>query len=160
MVGGSRMVLVILVGVALVLGGCASGAPEPSEVGVEIPGPEVIARSLQAYPHRILSNDEQYGVAFRFEPKTIPLNEPFIIEAWVFEGAEWLQPATDVALVGDAAMPQHRHGMLVRPTVAARGVGRFRIEGMLFHMPGAWELYFDMTRGATTERAQCAIELE
>ena len=31
---------------------------------------------------------------------------------------------------------------------------------MLLHMPGRWELYFDVGEGALTERAQIEVELE
>jgi hypothetical protein len=31
---------------------------------------------------------------------------------------------------------------------------------MLFHMPGHWELYFDISRGGTSERAQFDIDLK
>ena len=57
-------------------------------------------------------------------------------------------------------MPQHGHGMNRVPEVRALAGGRFRVEGLFFHMPGRWELYFDVTQGARTERAQVAIDLE
>jgi cytochrome c peroxidase len=42
----------------------------------------------------------------------------------------------------DAHMPAHRHGMNYAPKVTALGPGRWRAEGLLFHMPGKWELIF------------------
>jgi cytochrome c peroxidase len=42
----------------------------------------------------------------------------------------------------DAHMPEHRHGMNYRPTVTAIGPGRWRAEGLMFHMPGKWEFVF------------------
>ena len=42
----------------------------------------------------------------------------------------------------DAQMPAHRHGMNYRPTVKALGPGRWRAEGLLFHMAGQWEFVF------------------
>ena len=47
----------------------------------------------------------------------------------------------------DARMPAHRHGMNYRPTVAAAGDGRFAARGLMFHMPGDWELSFDVNPG-------------
>jgi len=32
--------------------------------------------------------------------------------------------------------------------------------GLRFHMPGRWELYFDVTRDGVLERAQIDLELE
>ena len=44
----------------------------------------------------------------------------------------------------DAHMPAHRHGMNYRPQVKPAGAGRWRAEGLLFHMPGAWEFLFEI----------------
>ena len=44
----------------------------------------------------------------------------------------------------DATMPEHRHGMNYRPSLAALGGGRWRAEGLMFHMPGRWQLRFDV----------------
>ena len=46
------------------------------------------------------------------------------------------------ALKIDAHMPEHRHGMNYKPTVKPAGPGRWHAEGLLFHMPGKWELVF------------------
>ena len=42
----------------------------------------------------------------------------------------------------DAQMPEHRHGMNYRPAVKRTGPGRWRAEGLMFHMPGKWQLVF------------------
>jgi hypothetical protein len=57
-------------------------------------------------------------------------------------------------------MPHHGHGMNVAPTVKRTRPGEFRVDGMLFHMPGYWELYFDLVQGGTLERAQGTVTLE
>jgi hypothetical protein len=57
-------------------------------------------------------------------------------------------------------MPQHGHGMNVAPTVKRTGEGTFRVDGMLFHMPGYWELYFDLGSAGTLERTQGSVTLE
>ena len=44
----------------------------------------------------------------------------------------------------DATMPAHRHGMNYTPKVTALGGGAFRVDDMLFHMPGLWELQVDV----------------
>jgi cytochrome c peroxidase len=61
------------------------------------------------------------------------------------------QPPTE-ALKVDAQMPEHRHGMNYAPTVRALGPGRWRAEGLMFHMPGRWELAFAVTAGGATDR--------
>ena len=42
----------------------------------------------------------------------------------------------------DARMPEHRHGMNYRPSVKRLAPGRWRAEGLLFHMTGKWEFVF------------------
>ncbi len=44
----------------------------------------------------------------------------------------------------DAIMPAHQHGMNYTPKVTALGDGTFRVDDMLFHMPGLWELQVDV----------------
>lgn len=58
-----------------------------------------------------------------------------------------------LALEGfDARMPIHGHGLNYRPRIAATGPGAYRIEGVLFHMPGPWQFVFDVRAGETTRR--------
>jgi hypothetical protein len=47
-----------------------------------------------------------------------------------------------------------------RPTVAARGPGTYRAEGLLFHMPGRWDLLFDVDTGAGAERLAATLRLQ
>ena len=44
----------------------------------------------------------------------------------------------DVAV--DAMMPAHGHGMNNAAAVVRTGPGRFRVDGLMFHMPGLWRL--------------------
>ena len=61
----------------------------------------------------------------------------------------------------DARMPSHGHGMNYRPTVAALGDGRFRAEGLMFHMPGQWELIFVVRdAGGASERITQTLVLQ
>jgi len=109
---------------------------------------------------RGLSNDGAWRVKYLTDPDPIPLNEPFAVEVAVFAAEDTSRPAEGIALALDAAMPQHRHGMLRIPRVEARPDGTYAVSGVLFHMPGYWELYLDVTRGAVTERTQFAIEID
>lgn len=40
----------------------------------------------------------------------------------------------------DAIMPAHQHGMNYQPKVAETGPGQFAAEGLVFHMPGLWQI--------------------
>ena len=107
----------------------------------------------------ILSNDGAWAVRWRSSPEEVPLNEPFVIEAQVIPMRGASLPE-QLPLEVDAAMPQHRHGMNRLPRMIALGGGLFRAEGMLFHMEGSWELYFDITEKELTERGQTEVFLE
>jgi hypothetical protein len=66
----------------------------------------------------------------------------------------------DISVSVDASMPAHRHGMNTMPQVSRDEQGRYHVSGMLFHMPGHWELHFDVTRDGVTERAGFDVELD
>jgi hypothetical protein len=68
-------------------------------------------------------------------------------------------PPDAVLLRVDAVMPEHRHGMNYRPSVKALGPGRWRVEGLLFHMPGRWELRLDVQSAGRTDRLLDTIVL-
>ena len=93
-------------------------------------------------------------VMFRTVPEAIEVGRHFSVEAVVCA-----TPPSQRLRV-DARMPEHRHGMNYRPTIAAMGPGRYVARGMLFHMPGRWELVFDVKRGGRTERLATDILLE
>jgi hypothetical protein len=89
-----------------------------------------------------------YMVAFRPEPMRIEVGEPFSLLFNVCTKTD--KPAELVAI--DAQMPEHKHGMNYRPTIVSLGNGRYRVDGMVFHMPGRWELAIDVRAGEESER--------
>jgi YtkA-like protein len=107
----------------------------------------------------IASNAGTYRVLWRATPEPIPQSQNFALDLWVFPAAASEPPLTDLTVSVDAGMPEHGHGMNQVPVVTPLA-GRFHVEGMRFHMPGRWEMYFDITRGALTERAQVEVMLE
>lgn len=126
---------------ALLLVGCSS----PAEV-------EPVEKTMPT-GLRVDSSEGTYQIIYDF-PDPIPVNEPFTFEGQV------VGPGSPTAVAVDAAMPHHQHGMVRRPEVKLGDDNRFEVEGMLFHMPGRWEVYFDVTEGPATERAQLEIELD
>jgi hypothetical protein len=89
-----------------------------------------------------------YMVAFRPEPMRIEVGEPFSLLFNICTKND--KPAELVAI--DAQMPEHKHGMNYRPTIVSLGNGRYRVDGMVFHMPGRWELAIDVRAGEESER--------
>lgn len=91
-----------------------------------------------------------YTIAYRADPAPIPLARHFALDVVVCPKPGVAAPT---ALDVDATMPAHKHGMNYRPSVAVVGPGRYRVEGLLFHMSGAWELRFDVAGAKGRERA-------
>ncbi|MCG3129202.1 MAG: hypothetical protein CHACPFDD_04120 [Phycisphaerae bacterium] len=108
----------------------------------------------------VLSNGGRYYVAYRTKPDAIPLNESFVIEVCVCDAAKRDTLVPGVQLLAEARMPEHDHGMNVSPSVTLRPDGAYEVSGMLLHMAGFWEVYFDVTRGGITERAQLEVHLD
>ena len=100
--------------------------------------------------HRIES--PHHVVLYRAQPAPLRIGEHFALEFVVC-------PAPESVRV-DAWMPEHRHGMNYRPTVAAQGGGRYRAQGLMLHMGGRWELVFEVRAGGTTERIAQSLRLE
>ena len=86
----------------------------------------------------------QLRLVYKSTPNPIPVGQHFSID---FAVCPLGTAAAPTELRVDASMPEHKHGMNYRPTVAARGSGLYRAEGLMFHMPGRWELVFELRGG-------------
>ena len=70
------------------------------------------------------------------EPQRVQVGEPFALLVS-------LCPANAQLLRVDATMPDHRHDMNYRPSIQALGPGQWRVEGLVWHMAGRWQLQLD-----------------
>jgi hypothetical protein len=95
---------------------------------------------------------ENVQAAWSVESGPIVVGRHFAIEVK-------LCPAGAVLTRADASMPEHRHGMNYRPSLKRLGDGRWRVEGLMFHMPGRWELQLDVQAAGRTERLLDTINL-
>lgn len=93
---------------------------------------------------RVVANDA-VGLAWKVESNRIVVGEPFVLLLSTC-------PADAQVLRVDATMPEHRHGMNYRPGILSQGEGRWRVEGLLWHMAGRWEWRFDLRLPAVPER--------
>lgn len=107
----------------------------------------------------LLTEGGNYFIQYQSRPSTIPLNQPFELLVEI-RGRYQKQLAKYVDLVVDAGMPQHNHGMNLAPVTEALGDGRFRIRGMLMHMPGNWVLSFVVQRGLIREKAEHLVTVQ
>lgn len=83
-------------------------------------------------------------IAYRWEPPEPKVGRFFAAEVIACRAPD-SRPVRAVVL--DAQMPAHGHGMNYRPSVAETGPGRFRFTGLMLHMPGTWRLTFDLYQG-------------
>ena len=60
----------------------------------------------------------------------------------------------------DVAMPEHRHCMNYRSSLQSTGGGRWRAEGLMLHMPGRWELRFEVDAGDKHATLRQSITLQ
>jgi hypothetical protein len=68
------------------------------------------------------------------------------------------QPA-DVSLAVRGGMPAHGHGLPSTPEVRRLSVGEFLVEGLMFNMPGAWVITFDLVTKASRDLATLRFDL-
>jgi len=99
----------------------------------------------------------RFEIAFRPVPAPIAPGIHFSLDVAVCARPGAAPP---VGLRVDAVMPEHRHGMNYRPSITAEGAGRFRADGLMFHMPGRWDVVFEIATGEGTERLVASVMLE
>lgn len=97
------------------------------------------------------------SLVWRFVPAEPKIGEFFALE---FGGCAQGAPFAAETMRIDATMPAHRHGMNFRPTIVAIGPGLYRAEGMMFHMPGTWQLSFEQRSAAGATRLTSDIVVE
>lgn len=57
-------------------------------------------------------------------------------------------------------MPEHNHGLPTAPAITATlDNGNYLLEGMRFHMPGHWQLLFEITVNGSMQTAVIDFEL-
>lgn len=112
----------------------------PSAQACELPGGP--SETLQAPHHTIVYRAApglRAGAHFALEVAVCPPPQRLQVDAW---------------------MPAHRHGMNYRPSIEHLGGGRYRAEGLMFHMPGRWEFLFELHAGGETERVARPVDVE
>lgn len=149
--------LIALQALAFGLVACQSKEPASS------PGPKEPTASAEPPAtdafRTALSRDGNYSLGWRPVGRAdVPINEYFELEACLAPADDPEARITDAKLVVSAWMPGHGHGMVTKP--ASDPVGDcYLVKGMLFHMGGHWQLFFDVLRGGGAERVEFDLEL-
>ena len=107
---------------------------------------------------QILSEKGHYVVKWQLiERDNIPLNQYFALNVYL---SEPLKPANyPLELSINAGMQAHNHGMHTKPVIQRRTNQHFVVEGMLFHMPGTWQIEFTISRGIIRDTARLEVVL-
>ncbi len=95
---------------------------------------------------------ELWTAWWRSEPAAIPVGGHFSIRFRLCG-----PPVGRVRVRG--WMPDHRHGMNYRPAVTLDGLSG-TAEGLMFHMPGRWQLILDVRGAAGREKLTAETVLE
>lgn len=98
-----------------------------------------------------------YVLAFRPDPAEIAPASLFSLDVMVCGRNGAAGP--DLVRVG-AWMPEHGHGMNYATVVTRREEGRWRVDGLMFHMPGRWEVTFDLGTERRSERLTAEERVE
>ena len=96
---------------------------------------------------------EQPGLraTWRAEP-ALAVSRPFALQLT-------LCPARAELRRVDATMPEHRHGMNYRPRLQPAGPGAWTADGLVWHMPGRWELLLVVVLDGTERRLVQSVVL-
>lgn len=65
----------------------------------------------------------------------------------------------DVAATLDAGMPSHGHGMNYTPVTTQLGGGKAHAKGLMFHMPGEWQVTVNVQTPGGKQRLKYAYEM-
>ncbi len=135
-----------LVSALLLHAGC--GGPEPDgETGAE-------TRAQEA-----LSLAGRYRISVRPARPEPPLAT---MHDWIvrIERADGTAPGT-LRVDFDGGMPSHGHGFVTAPRVTrALGDHEFLVEGVKFHMPGAWQLRVSVVDPEGSDGAAFDVEID
>ncbi len=147
-------------------------------------GPENRLRSEEhQQPVEIQTAAGHYRLTWQSWPSPIPMGELFVVETTLLDKEGKALENGTVRV--DARMPAHGHGMATRPLPALPTCsapqqdpallaaieagtlpegcsypgGKYKMEGMKFHMPGEWTIRFDVTGPAGVDHAELRYAL-
>jgi hypothetical protein len=144
---GEKSAAVVL---AILAGGALACAAPPA-----FADPSPVASPASAT--RAWSEQRRFEVSWVSSPSPVPL---LAIHAWTVTIADAHgTPVTDARVTVHGGMPAHAHGLPTVPQVRNLGAGRYLVEGLKFHMPGAWVVAFRIKDGTVTDTARFELAL-
>lgn len=136
---------------ALLVVGCRKTPPL-----AQTPAPSTPA-AAPSWPATQKTDRGNFTVTIQPRGGRITRSEHFSLEVQVTPGPGVGAPTR---VLVDADMPSHQHGMNTTPETIHEGGPRYRADGMLFHMAGAWSISVAISTGAAEERAFFPVSIE
>ena len=99
--------------------------------------------------------DTGIEAALTSDPSPVPVHAPFGVTVAVCAPGGGIERITF-----DATMPAHGHGMNYAPEVEAQAQGRYRLTGLLFHMPGRWQASLTVFSGDAPAHFTLDLDVE
>lgn len=101
-----------------------------------------------------LTDGGTWSVSYLPDPDPIPPSDDFTLTVEVAAAEAPGTPLADLdAVVVDATMPGHGHGMNVTPVTEDDGSGTWTAFPLKFHMTGEWQITVEVTEEGVTETA-------
>ncbi len=154
-----RAALAVLSAFAVFVAACDAG---PAVSPADSPTAAALDSSTASETRFPLEGETEAGL---YRVTVRPAREPLRLHEmhdWVV-GIELAGPDSPVpsAVQFDGGMPSHGHGFPTRPRVTRNlGGGEFLVEGVRFHMPGAWVVSVTVSSGTSSDRVVWPLEVQ
>lgn len=148
--------IILWIGIGSAVLGCGPQTQTPPDGKPDKDYGQVQTTAEKGYELRYGEIKDNEGKAL----ETPPLNQYFSVVV-TLKSAAGAPPKEGTKLQLEAQMPEHGHGMNTKAEVVAQGDGKYMIKGLLFHMPGWWELTMEVEGpDGTKEEATFNVYLE
>lgn len=118
----------------------------------------VLSTTGDANAESRVSDRQLFEVSFVSALDPIPINRIHSWELTVMTVTG--QPVRNAEITIDGGMPAHNHGLPTRPRVTAElGDGRYRVDGLRFHMAGHWEIVVTIKTQDHTDAVTIPLDL-
>jgi hypothetical protein len=122
------------------------------------PQPTSSATAPLDYGSTRWSTKRLFEVSYTSSPAPVPLLQ---VHSWTVTIADAAgRPVPDARITVLGGMPAHAHGLPTTPQVQSLGGGRYLIEGLKFHMPGAWVVGLRIKAGALIDSVTFNLQLD
>ena len=150
------VVLLAVIAALRVASADAYGVPSPRPTFT--PRPTVTANGAAANATTAWSRQHLFRASYVSSPSPVPV---LSIHAWTVTLVDANErPVEDARITVLGGMPAHSHGLPTTPQVKSLGGGRYLIEGLKFHMPGAWVVALRVKAGSLVDSVQFDLQLE